>query len=140
MVHRHSHFGIYAAIRQQGNILLIRKARGPYTGMFDLPGGSPEPDETPEQTLVREVLEETGCAVTSFTSLGPVEAEFHYQTETEPGHLSHKGLLFVATIEGEPSTAADGQDSNGCVWLNPEDLNPQNATPFVHQALAKTDA
>lgn len=140
MVYAHSHFGVYAAIRRQGTLLVIKKARGPYTGMYDLPGGSPEQNETPEQTLVREVLEETGCTVTSFTSLGPVEAHFHYQAENQPGHLHHKGILFSAVIEGKPTTDADGHDSNGCLWLPVETLTEQNATPFIHQALSKTNA
>ena len=57
---KHTHLGVYAIIRQNRKFLLIKKARGPYTGMFDLPGGKIEFGETPEQTLVREVAEETG--------------------------------------------------------------------------------
>lgn len=140
MTYEHTHFGIYAAIRQKDALLVIRKARGPYTGMYDLPGGSPEPNETPEQTLVREVLEETGCTVTSFTNLGPIETHFHYQAEGQPGHLHHKGIMFTAVIEGEPTTEADGQDSNGCVWIPLSQFTAQNATPFVHQAVAKAHA
>ena len=34
---RHTHLGVYAAIRRDGRFLLIKKTRGPYTGMFDLP-------------------------------------------------------------------------------------------------------
>ena len=63
------HKGVYAIIKNDNQILLIKKARGPYTGLFDLPGGSPEKDEAPEQTLIREVKEETNCDVASCTFL-----------------------------------------------------------------------
>lgn len=55
-----SHLGVYAVITNAKNqILLIKKSRGPYKGMLDLPGGGPEFHETFEQTLEREVMEET---------------------------------------------------------------------------------
>ena len=61
----HSHFGVYAAIfrNKQREILLIKKARGPYTGRWDLPGGSPEINELLEETLIREIKEETDCTL-----------------------------------------------------------------------------
>jgi len=61
----HSHFGIYGCLKRDSSILLIKKARGPYEGMYDLPGGSPEQNETNEETFIREVKEETGLDVTS---------------------------------------------------------------------------
>ena len=44
-----SHKGVYGIIRKGNQILLIRKARGPYTGLYDLPGGSPEPMKRPNK-------------------------------------------------------------------------------------------
>lgn len=59
------HTGIYALIfSEKGNkILLIKKSRGPYKGLYDLPGGSPNFEESLEQTIQREVLEETGLKI-----------------------------------------------------------------------------
>lgn len=38
------HFGIYgiALNKNRDKILLVKKTRGPYTGLYDLPGGTPE--------------------------------------------------------------------------------------------------
>lgn len=33
------YIGVYGIILNEGKILLIKKARGPYKGMYDLPGG-----------------------------------------------------------------------------------------------------
>lgn len=46
-----------------GRAVLRRKARGPYLGLLDLPGGSPVPGESPEETLRRELIEERGVCV-----------------------------------------------------------------------------
>jgi len=51
-------------------ILLIRRNTIPFKGYWALPGGRMDPDETIEQTIVREVKEETGLEVTIVRKMG----------------------------------------------------------------------
>jgi len=133
----HSHLGIYALIvNEAGQILAIRKARGPYTGLFDLPGGSPEDGELLEQTLTREVLEETGCTVTAHIQLGATSALYPREENGQPHLLRHIGILYRCQINGAPTQTGDGQDSHGTLWLTPTEQNLQNATPFLRHAAA----
>lgn len=128
-----THFGIYGIVHRDNQILLIKKARGPYTGMYDLPGGSPEKGETEEQTLRREIAEETGCSVIDFTNRrfkSVIFADFTLQSG-EHGVLQHNAVLFDAQISGTPLTNGDGRDSGGCIWVDCNDLNAQNATPYA---------
>lgn len=128
-----THFGIYGIIRRNNQILLIKKTRGPYTGMFDLPGGSPEKGENEEQTLRREIAEETGCAVINFGNRrfkSVIFGDFTPQSG-EHGVLQHNAVLFDIEISGTPLTDGDGRDSGGCVWIDAADLNAQNATPYA---------
>ncbi len=46
-----------------GKILLIKRNTRPFVGYWALPGGRMDPGETIEQTVVREVKEETGLDV-----------------------------------------------------------------------------
>lgn len=39
----HRHLGAYGICYEDGKLLVIRKKGGPYTGRYDLPGGSLEP-------------------------------------------------------------------------------------------------
>ncbi|MBP5344358.1 MAG: NUDIX domain-containing protein [Alphaproteobacteria bacterium] len=128
-----SHKGVYGVIRKNNQILVIRKARGPYTGLYDLPGGSPEDNETPEQTLAREIKEETNCNLISCTNKREKTIFFSQFTKEsgKTGCLQHTGILFDAIISGEPTTQGDGLDSNGAVWVDIDTLSSQNATPFV---------
>lgn len=134
-----SHKGIYGIIRRNGQILVIRKARGPYTGLYDLPGGSPEAGETPEQTLVREIKEETNCDVTAYENKREKTIFFSQFTKAsgETGCMQHTGVLFDVHVSGEPTATGDGLDSNGAVWMNTDDLSEQNATPFVLMGCGK---
>ena len=128
-----THFGIYGIVRRNAKILLIKKARGPYKGMFDLPGGSQEVGETFEQTLVREFAEETGCQVVSMLNKRQKTIIFgdFTQESGEQGVLQHSAVLFDVQIEGEPDFEGDGRDSGGCVWVDVNDLTSKNATPFA---------
>jgi ADP-ribose pyrophosphatase YjhB (NUDIX family) len=46
-----------------GRVLLVRRANEPGRGLWSLPGGRVEPDETEKAAVAREVLEETGLVV-----------------------------------------------------------------------------
>ena len=128
-----THFGVYGSIIKDKKILLIKKARGPYTGLYDLPGGSQEQGETYIDTLKREIMEETGCEVTDarnerFKSI--IFSDFTVASG-ETGVLQHEAILYDVKIKGEPSIKGDGLDSNGAVWVDVETLNSNNATPYA---------
>ena len=48
---------------ESNKILLIKRNTVPFKGYWALPGGRVDPDETVEQTIIREVKEETGLDV-----------------------------------------------------------------------------
>jgi 8-oxo-dGTP diphosphatase len=51
-------------------ILLIKRNTIPFKGYWALPGGRLDPGETIEQTIIREVKEETGLDVTIVRKVG----------------------------------------------------------------------
>jgi len=52
------------------NILLVKRATVPFKGYWALPGGRVDVGETVEQTVVREVKEETGLKVRIVRKIG----------------------------------------------------------------------
>ncbi len=128
-----THRGIYGYIERDGAVLLIVKKRGPYTGMYDLPGGSPETGETEAETLAREIGEETGCNLINYTNRREQQVVFDAFVEEDgrSGCLVHTGVLFDAAVDGVPDDTISDLDSNGALWIQKSDLNEQNATPFV---------
>ncbi|GAB5388264.1 MAG: hypothetical protein Alpg2KO_12320 [Alphaproteobacteria bacterium] len=134
----HHHLGVYAIIlsADRSEILLIEKARGPYTGLQDLPGGSLEPLETLEETLVREVREETGTTVTHRRQLQAVSTLFPYMQDGKPCCLRHVGVLYLAEIEGQINFAGDEEDAGRVVWQAISTLQADRVTPFVNTAIS----
>lgn len=133
------HRGVYGCIIRQGKMLVIQKARGPYTGLFDLPGGSPEAGETPEQTLFREIKEETGCTVIKMENRRCRSLIFSRFTPEsgKRGVLKHDAILYDVQVIGTPSEMGDGLDSKGALWVDTNLLNDKNATPYVLMGLKR---
>ena len=60
---------------ERGRLLLVKRANPPAQGKWSLPGGRQEPDESPEEGVVREVREETGLKVSVNSEVGTVQRE-----------------------------------------------------------------
>ena len=63
-----NHFGVYGICFENEKLLCIEKTRGPYQHRYDLPGGSQQLGEGLTETLIREVMEETGYTVRSYSN------------------------------------------------------------------------
>lgn len=88
------HLGAYGLIIKDKKIVLIKKVGGPYNGKLDLPGGTIEWGETPEQTLIRELNEEVGIDVIKYElfDANSIIFEWIHKEELERGH--HLGIFY----------------------------------------------
>ena len=88
------HLGAYGLIIKDEKIVLIKKVGGPYNGKVDLPGGTIEWGETPEQTLIRELNEEVGIDVIKYElfDANSIVFEWIHKEELERGH--HLGIFY----------------------------------------------
>lgn len=127
------HYGIYDRWRHQGRLVLVRKSRGPYAGLLDLPGGSPKPGESIEQTLSRELLEETGACLSG--SSAPREFDLHLTTDSSGRafDLRHRGQFLEMQVDGKPRLDIIDQDVHGAVLA--EGLTTDEVSPLVLEAL-----
>ena len=132
-----THVGAYGFIIQDDQIALIKKARGGYTGLLDIPGGGVEHDETPVEALKRELLEEAGVTVSNYELLTATSRTFTWQVkENLLEDLHHIGILYKVEVEEDTlKSEADGLDSNGCDFYNICDLHKKDITPFTVEGL-----
>ena len=135
------HIGVYGIITEEDNILLIKKARGPYIGKWDLPGGSLEFGEGVADGLAREIMEETGLFIKSHKLLNVLTHTVKYKKENgEDREMYHIGIIYNVKLDstkGELKTDPDGLDSNGACWLKISGLSQENLSPFAYQVISK---
>ena len=132
------HIGAYGLIIDNGKIVLIKKARGGYTGKLDLPGGGIEHTESPVDALHREIMEEAGLKVLEYQLLDVVTNNIVWQmTENTKEDLHHFGVLYTVKCSGKLKEEPDGLDSNGAHWYEINKLHKEELTPFVILGLEK---
>jgi 8-oxo-dGTP diphosphatase len=79
-------------------ILLIKRSTPPFVGYWALPGGRVDPGETVEQTIVREVKEETGLDIKIVRKVG----EYHEQgVQAGFAYDYYPACFLVKTVGGE---------------------------------------
>ncbi|MBP2018233.1 ADP-ribose pyrophosphatase YjhB (NUDIX family) [Symbiobacterium terraclitae] len=136
---RETRIGAYGICIDSGKILLIKKAKGPYKGLCDLPGGGIEFGESPPDTVVREFLEETGIAVEVRDLVGAFSrvSTFVSDTGTHMVELHHLGFLYRVSVSGPApvKSGPDGHDSLGTVWLPLTDARPETLSPLAAEGL-----
>ena len=133
------HVGVYGILIKEGKILLIKKARGAYKGMFDLPGGGIEFGEKVEETLKREFIEETGLVLSSYSFLGNNEYFCDFINEAgEARKLHHLGLYYIVSASVDKiKSDGDGQDSLGAEFVDIKELDRIEIAPIAKGMIDK---
>lgn len=125
------HVGAYGVLVKNEKLLLVHKARGPYTGRFDLPGGKIKHGEIPEHTLAREIREETGVIPIKWHPRENFSITINYEENGELVSFYHLGLLYVVTEFDDSNFQADlcEEDVTGAHWDNLNAIDVM--TPFA---------
>ena len=91
--------GAYALIIKDEQILLIKKCGGPYDGKLDLPGGTIEFCEKPEEALVRELNEEVGIEIKDYELFDANSVAFEWQFKEDVVVKVHHTGIFYRVLE-----------------------------------------
>ena len=96
--------GVGGAVVKDGRLLLVRRASRRGHGNWQVPGGFIEPEETIEQAVVREVVEEAGVTTEVQGVLG-----LRNRYDSDNGNSLYIVLL-LNPISGEPKPDAHEVD------------------------------
>lgn len=91
-----------------GDLLLINRIAGPFTGLWALIGGKWDFGESLEEAVIREVQEETGLT-TAFVALRSVLSE--RVTPADPGAVAAHFLLLLCdlvVVDGQAAEQTEG--------------------------------
>lgn len=104
----------FGLVFHDSKVACVRVDRGDHT-YYDLPGGAIDGNETEEQALVREFVEETGMAVRPFSRI--VEASQYFRKSDGEPINNHGGFWIAELLSIDP--AAKVEADHELVWLHP---------------------
>lgn len=90
-------------VNRKGEVLIgktVYSKRKPYPGLWDLPGGKMEENETPEQCIKREIKEELSYKVISLKFVGFYHHSGKNFRKDYNGTIPSLGLCFAARVKG----------------------------------------
>lgn len=116
-----------AILEKDGKILIARrKADDRQAGKWEFPGGTLEPDETPQECLQREMQEEFGISVTIGRYFG--KSVYHYH------HGAIKLMAYRARWESGKMVLNDHADFR---WVSPEQMAGYDFAPADRSLVKK---
>lgn len=110
-------------------VLLIKRKNNPYKNHYALPGGFLEIDETAEQAVRRELLEETGVKATDVIHLGVYDDVLR---DTRTRVIS---IAFLVIFSQKPEIIA-GDDAAEAEWMSIADAK-KHKLAFDHDQILK---
>jgi 8-oxo-dGTP diphosphatase len=97
-------------------VLLIRRKHYPFEGMWALPGGFVDMNETIEEAVVRELEEETHLRVSNLQQLHTFSA-----LGRDPRGRT-VSVTFFGMVEADQSEVIGGDDASDAKWFEVTDL------------------
>jgi 8-oxo-dGTP diphosphatase len=118
--------GVSILVEQKGQVLLVRRAVEPGLGLWSLPSGFVDWDETPELAATREMLEETGLSVADLEFM----QVHHYADDFRgPGlNLTYRARVVAGHLQ-------PGDDASMARFFGPANLPPADAIAFAGHRL-----
>ncbi|MCW2950213.1 MAG: MutT/nudix family protein [Thermoleophilia bacterium] len=123
---------VFVERESDGRVLLVKRARDPFKGYWDAPGGFVQEGENGEQAARRELLEETGLEV----------GELQYVIDVADVYGSDRSMhtfnIFFRGICRDPDHARPASDVAELAWFSREELPPADEIGFdcVPRAIA----
>jgi 8-oxo-dGTP diphosphatase len=106
--------GVAASVIINGSILIVKEGRGKFKGLWGLPKGYVEPNESLEKAVLRELFEETGI-------IGEIEGIIAIRNKEIDGQVS----IFICykIIQLNEDIVIDGEEITDIKFVNIEDLD-----------------
>ena len=122
-------------LNQRGEMLFIVRGKAPSAGKLALVGGFVDFEETPEQALSREIVEEVGASIEEINYFAAFPNSYQY------GGIVYPVIDLFFTARLHPNSAASIKDQAEVAaleWMNPMDVESDSlAFPSMRQVLSK---
>lgn len=116
----------------EGRLLVVRRGREPSRGLWSIPGGRVEPDESDLDAVRREVREETGLQVDPGDTAGVVVL-----AAVAPGDRYLVTDYWAVITPGTSFEPRCGDDADEVRWVSEPDFLALQLTPGLAEALQR---
>jgi ADP-ribose pyrophosphatase YjhB (NUDIX family) len=106
----------FAFVERGGRYLVLKRGQEPYRGRWELPGGFVEAGERPNESVIREILEETGLHAETLSILGAYNSRYG-----DNGKWTVDVAFRCLAYPGELSLSAESSDA---AWVSIEQMPP----------------
>lgn len=132
---------VYVLNEEHNALLFMRRRKPPFIGSYFPPGGHLEPNETPDEAAVREVLEETGYHIRllseqqdHYPEAGVIPLAYPIKIQLETIDEQHDHIDYIYAGEVIPGEDAEAEEE--WVWLDAAKLD-QEPIPDAVREIAK---
>lgn len=112
-------------------VLLIKRGGHPYLGMWALPGGFVNPDETTEQAAKRELIEETGVDNIYLEQL------YTFSTPHRDPRMWVMSCSYMALIDSSKVNVQAGDDAQQAEWFTVDFSTISNNIDYNQEGFVK---
>jgi ADP-ribose pyrophosphatase YjhB (NUDIX family) len=116
--------GVSIALSRDGKLLLVRRGRGAYSGLWSLPGGHVQAGESLSDAAARELREETGIVASIGRRIDTVEI-----APSSASGVENRYVLAVFEAEFLSGSVTAGDDAAEARWFRAEEFSSLPLTP-----------
>src|SRR5487761_2475353 len=133
MSKQHTSVRSYGVLIDQGRVALVRSSNPRHSPpLWWLPGGGIDFGEAPEDTLMREFVEETGLEVTTPTLIG-VTSDVRRRDNGDRIHTVR--ILFTVALAGGELRHEVHGTTDHAAWFNLSELDELNIADYARLAI-----
>ena len=122
------------AVIKDGKILILQRSQNEdiYPGIWELPGGKREPLESSEDSLIREIMEETSLNVEPIMPF----SVFDYQIEKPDETRDSTQINFLVALTGEGNVMLS-KEHQAFAWITSKEIGKYNFTEETKNVVKK---
>jgi len=106
-----------------------------YSHRWELPGGGTEGNETEQEGLIREFLEETGLHMLDVPTLIDEWTEYYFDLPTNQAWHSKRKFYTTTTTDGELLTKGNNDDSMAAQFIALDQIKHRVVAPRIREVI-----